>query len=335
MNRRSYLQALTAAAALAVMGASGVVHASPRPRYNLKFGHTGAPDHHFQKISLRFAKRVAELTNGAVRISVFPSDKLGDQLTITKGVMTGKNDMCLTSDTVLSNWVPDLGIGNLPFIYNSNSDYRKVVDGPLGQRFSRLLEPTGAVIVGWCDNGMRHITNNKREIKTPDDLEGLRIRVPEGDVFEAMFKALGADPVRIPFGELLTAMREKKVDAQENPPAHILTQGFYKLHKYVSRTGHMHMGSPIIVNKALLEGMPREYREAIFQAGREMGPIHSKMVDDLEAKQWKTLAERGMKITDVNKKPFRAAVRPVIDGFRQRLNSALIDDVQKCVAGKK
>ena len=116
--------------------------------------------------------------------------------------MMGTHDMCQTSDTILSNWVPELGIGNLPFIFNDNSDYRKVFDGPLGEKFAKLIEPTGAIVIGWWENGMRHTTNNVRPITKPADFKGLNIRVPEGEVFVDTFKALGANPTVVSFGEL-------------------------------------------------------------------------------------------------------------------------------------
>ena len=92
------------------------------------------------------------------------------------------------------------------------------------------------------------------------------------------------------------------------------------------------MSSPILMNKALLERMPKDYQEAIIQAGREMGPIHTKMVADLEKEQWKQVAEFGMKITDPDKAPFRKAVEPVIENWKKKLNAKLIEEVQACVA---
>ncbi len=322
---------LKSVAAFAVLSLSAAAFAA---QYNLKFGHTGAPNHHYQTIATKFADRVKELTNGEVLIEVFPSDQLGKQLEITEGVMIGTHDLCQTSDTILSNWIPDLGIGNLPFIFNDNSDYRKVFDGPLGDKFAKLVEPFGAVVIGWWENGMRHVSNNKREIKSPADMKGLNIRVPEGEVFVDTFKALGSNPTVVAFGELYSALQLKTVDGQENPPAHIVTQKFYEVQKYVTRTGHIHMSSPILMNKALLEKMPKKYQEAILQAGKEMGPIHTKMVEDLEKEQWDDIASKGMKITDVDKAPFREAVKPVIDKYKGRLNGKLIEEVQQAVAQK-
>lgn len=330
MKRRDGLKA---AAAVAVLSAAKVSFAAPKV-YNLKFGHTGAPNHHYQKIAEQFAARVAELTKGGVKIQVFPSDQLGKQLEITEGVMMGTHDMCQTSDTILSNWIPDFGISNLPFIFNDDWDYRKVFDGPVGKEFAKLVEAHGAVVIGWWENGMRHVTNNRREIKAPSDLKGLNIRVPEGEIFVDTFKALGSNPTVVAFGELYSALQLKTVDGQENPPAHVVTQKYYEVQKYISRTGHIHMSSPILMNKALLDGMPKQYQEAILQAGREMGPIHTKMVEDLEKEQWKEIAARGMVITDVDKAPFRAAVKPVIEKYKQKLNGKLIDAVMQAVAAK-
>ena len=326
--RKVLLKAVVACTTIALCGA---VYAA---EYTLKFGHTGAPNHHYQDIATKFADRVSELTNGEVVIQVFPSDQLGKQLEITEGVMLGTHDLCQTSDTILSNWIPEFGIGTLPFIFNDNNDYRKVFDGPVGEKFAKLVEPHGAVVIGWWENGMRHLTNNKREVKTPQDIKGMSIRVPEGEIFVDTFKALGANPTVVAFGELYSALQLKTVDGQENPPAHVVTQKFYEVQKYLTRTGHIHMSSPILMNKALLESMPKKYQDAILQAGKEMGPIHTKMVDDLEKTQWKEIADTGMKITDIDKAPFREAVKPVIEKYKQKLDPKLIEEVQAVVAGK-
>lgn len=139
----------------------------------------------------------------------------------------------------------------------------------------------------------------------------------------------------VAFGEIYSALQLKTVDGQENPPAHIVTQKYYEVQDYVSRTGHIHMSSPILMNKKLLESMPKKYQEAILQAGKEMGPIHTKMVEDLEKEQWDQIAKLGMKITDVDKAPFREAVKPVIEKYKTKLNPKLIEEVQAVVANKE
>lgn len=315
-----------------VFALSAMTFALSAHAVELRMGHTGAPNHHYQKISEEFAEEVAKRTNGEITIAVFPSDQLGNQLESTEGVMIGTHDMVLSSDTVLSNWFPDMGILNLPFLINSGEEYSQVVEGPVGEQLAKQVEAQGAVVIGWWENGLRHVTNSKRPIEKPDDLNGLTIRVPEGEVFVDTFKALGAGPTVLSFGELYSALQLRTVDGQENPPAHIVTQNFNEVQPYASRTGHIHMGSVLIINKNLLERLPEEQRTILVETAREFGPRHVKMVEALEAEQWSELERRGMKINDIDKAPFREKVQPVYDKASQKMNADLIRQIEEQLA---
>lgn len=298
----------------------------------LRMGHTGAPNHHYQQISEDFAKEVAKRTNGEITIAVFPSDQLGNQLESTEGVMIGTHDMVLSSDTVLSNWFPDMGILNLPFLINSGEQYSKVVEGPVGDQLAKQVESQGAVVIGWWENGLRHVTNSKHPITKPEDLNGLTIRVPEGEVFVDTFKALGAGPTVLSFGELYSALQLRTVDGQENPPAHIVTQNFNEVQPFASRTGHIHMGSVLLINKDLLERLPEDQRTVLVETAREFGPRHVQMVEALEAEQWAELERRGMKINDIEKAPFREKVQPVYEKAAKKMNADLIRQIEEQLA---
>lgn len=299
--------------------------------YKLKLGHTGAPTHHYQEVCTKFADKIKARTNGAVEIAVFPADQLGKQLESVEGVMLGTHDMVLTSDTVLSNWVPDMGILNLPFIFKDNWDVHKAVDGSVGEKLGKMMEPHGAVVIGWWENGMRQITNNKRRILKPEDLAGLKIRVPEGEVFVDTFRALGAGPTVISFGELYSALQLGTVDGQENPVAHLLTQKFYEVQKYVSLTNHIHLASPLVMNKKLLDSMPEDIRTAILEEGKAMGIEHTKIVEALEGKQWEEVKAKGMTIDTVDIAPFQEKVKPIIENAKKKYNAALIDEMIELV----
>lgn len=296
--------------------------------FNIKLGHTGAPDHHFEKISQQYADLVAERTDGHVKITTYPSDSLGKQTELVEGTMIGTNDMVLTSDAVLSNMVPEVGVINLPFLFRDNDHVRKVLDGEIGEELSEKVEAQGAVVIGWWENGFRHITNSQRPITKPEDLQGMKIRVPEGPVFVETFKSLGANPTPIAFSELYSALQLGVVDGQENPPAHILTQKFYEVQDYVSRTGHIYLSSPVLINKGLFESMPEEYQQVMLDTGREMAAKHTEMVLAQEDEQWQQIEELGMEINDVNKAPFVEATRPVIDKYRKIFGDSLIDRIQ-------
>ena len=297
--------------------------------YVLRLSHTGAPTHHYQTITEAFAAEIAEKTDGAVEVQVFPSDQLGNQLESVEGTMIGTLELTLASDTVLSNWVPDMGALNLPFLFNDMNEYLEVVEGPVGDNLSAQLEQQGAIILGWWGNGMRHVTNNVRPINVPADLDRLKIRVPEGKVFVDTFNALGAGATVMSFSELYSALQLGVVDGQENPPAHIITQNFNEVQKYVSRTGHIHMGSPLIINADLFHSMPEDIQTILMETGREFDHKHIDMIAALEERQWKEIADRGMEINDVDKAPFREAVQPVYDNASATISAEILDQLVK------
>lgn len=317
-----------AAAALTL----SLVSASAAETIQLKLGHTGAPTHHYQTISQLFADKVKERTNGAIEIQVFPADQLGKQLEAVEGTMLGTQDIFLVSDTVLSNWVPDMGILNLPFLFSSLDDVHKVLEGPVGDKLEAKMDGSGAVVIGWWMGGLRNVTNNEKPITKPEDLQGVKIRVPEGEVFVETFKAMGANPVVISFGELYSALQLGTADAQENPPAHILTKKFYEVQDYTSKTAHIYLGSPLIMNEAKLQAIPEDHRKVLLDTAQEMAGVHLKMVNDLEAEQWAELERLGNKINEVDTAPFKVALQPVIDQFKQKLDADIIEEIQATLA---
>lgn len=317
------------AASIVFVGMAAAIPGYAQESVNLKLGHTGAPNHHFQKISEMFAERVAEATDGAVNIEVFPSDSLGKQMELVEGTFFGTNDMVLTSDAVLSNFVPEVGIINLPFIFQDSDHVRATLDGEVGNQLAAKVEAQGAKVVGWWENGFRHITNSKRPIKTPDDIEGLKLRVPEGPIFVDTFTTLGALATPIAFTELYSALQLGVVDGQENPPAHILTQKFYEVQDYVSRTGHIYLSSPVLMSQTAYNRIPEEHRDTIMEIGREMAPEHTAMVLSAQAKQWEEIEAEGMEVNDVDKAQFIDATRPVVEKYRKEFGAEIIDQIRQ------
>ena len=298
----------------------------------MNLGHTGAPTHHYQTISQLFADTVRERTEGRIDIQVFPADQLGKQLEAVEGTMLGTQDIFLVSDTVLSNWVPDMGILNLPFLFKNLDEVHEVLEGPVGDKLEAKMDGTGAVVIAWWMGGLRNVTNNVQPITSPEQLEGVKIRVPEGEVFVETFKSMGANPVVISFGELYSALQLGTADAQENPPAHILTKKFYEVQAYTSKTAHIYLGSPLIMNEAKLEAIPEADRKILLDTATEMSAAHLAMVNELEAEQWAELARLGNKINEVDTAPFKAATAPVIDQFKGKLDASIIEEIQTTLA---
>lgn len=295
--------------------------------YEIQLGHTGAPDHHYNTIAEEYSELVEERSDGNIKIDVFPADQLGDQLDSVEAVMSGTQDMVLTSETVLSNWEPEMGMLNLPYIFNDLDHVEEVLNGEVGDSLGEKMEDHGAVMIAWWAGGFRHITNSQGPIDSPNDLEGLKIRVPEGDVFVDTFKAMGASPTITSMSELYSALQLGTVDAQENPPAHILTQKFYEVQDYVSRTNHTYLGSPLIMNKEMLEDMPEDYQKILIDTGRELLETHIDIVEELEEEQWEEVEENGMEILDPDLEPFKKATKPVIEEYKEVFDSSLIEKI--------
>lgn len=327
ISRRSLLKSGITAGAVAAMGGFYMPSIAKANTTVLKLGHTGAPNHHFQIICERFAKRVAEATNGAVNIDVYPSDILGKQMELVEGTFYGTTDMVLTSDAVLSNFAPEVGIINLPFIFRDSQHVRRSLDGAVGQALAGKIEPQGAKVVGWWENGFRHVTNSKRAINTPEDIKGLKLRVPEGPIFVDTFTTLGALATPIAFTELYSALQLGVVDGQENPPAHILTQKFYEVQKYVSRTGHIYLSSPVLISNAALAKLTAEQQKTLLEIGGAMAGEHTDIVLADEEQQWKDIAAQGMQINDVDKGLFVEATKSVIAKYREKFGPEIIDQI--------
>ena len=153
--------------------------------------------------------------------------------------------------------------------------------------------------------------------------------MPEGPIFVDTFTTLGANATPIAFTELYSALQLGVVDGQENPPAHILTQKFYEVQDYASRTGHIYLSSPVLISRAAFDKLPQEYQQVLLDTGRELAAEHTAMVLAAEDAQWAEIAEKGMKINDVDKAPFIEATRPVIEKYRKQFGPEIIDAIEQ------
>lgn len=295
----------------------------------LQLGHTGAASHHFQQVSEEFARLVDERTGGEVQVTIYPSDQLGGQMQLVEGTFLGTNDMVLTSDAVLSNFVPEVGVINLPFLFRDYDHVRAVLDGSIGDQLGEAVEGQGAILVGWWENGFRHVTNSRGPVENPEDLAGMKIRVPEGPVFVDTFNQLGASATPVAFSELYSALQLGVVDGQENPPAHILTQRFYEVQDYASRTGHIYLSSPVLISSSAYGRLTEDQQQILLETGKELASFHTNLVREEEAAQWEEIEAAGMAVNDVDPEAFVEATAPVIEKYGDVFGAELIQQIRE------
>lgn len=232
------------------------------------------------------------------------------------------------SSSYLTDRVPELGIADLPFLFPTGAEAREAMDGQFGKAMSRAIESnTNYRIVGYFENGFRHISNRVRPILSPADLEGIRVRVLPSEVLERTFALFGATPEVMDLAEALARIRAGTIDAQENPFANTVTYGVHEFHRYHSVTGHLYLSRPIFVHRPSFDAWPadirEEFRAAFADAVAAQRAAHDREESDAEA----TIRAAGgeiVELTAAQLQPFRDAVKPLYDEARQRYPAELL-----------
>jgi TRAP-type transport system periplasmic protein len=302
--------------------------AAPQEKITLKLGHTAAPDHPYQTASEMFAQKVAEKTNGMVEIKVFPADQLGKQSELVEGAQLGTVDMVLTSDVVLSTSEPLVGVLNLPFLFKDYDHVMNALNGEIGDLLSEALSAKNLIVIGWWENGFRHITNSKVVIDKPEDLKGLKIRTPDGTVFVDTFNMMGASATPMSFGELYSALQLKTVDGQENPTTHVLTQKFYEVQDYMSLTYHIHVSEPLVMSKQVYDKLPAEYQQILVDSAREVAVWSFETTKNTEADEIEQIKATGMEVHVPDVAAFQTAMEVVYEKYETVFGKELIDAIK-------
>jgi len=279
----------------------------------LKCGTSTQPDHIYNKAVEKFAEIVKEKTSGEIEVQLFPAAQLGSERDMVEGLQLGSLEMTLTSTGPLGNFVPQVKLFNLPFLFKDRKSCYNVLDGDIGTRIADRFTKVGLRSLGWFENGFRNITNSKVAIEKPEDVKGLKIRVMEDDVFILTMKALGASPLPMAFGELYTALEQKTVDAQENPLAVIYSSRFFEVQKYLAMTGHFYSPAMLLISEMTWQKLSKK-NQAILSAAAAVAKTYERKLSmeadqNLEAE----LKKAGMTITHPDKAPFAKAVQSVYD----------------------
>ncbi len=314
-----------------ILGASLMALSLAAPSWaadvTLKLGHIAVADHPYGKGADYFAKLVNEKSNGSIEVKVFPSSQLGGQKDLIEGMVFGAVDMALVGTAVLGQFQPQISIFDLPFIFNDRPHAYRSLDS-VGMDLGKKLEGRGIKLLGYMENGIRHVTNNVRPIKEPADMEGLKIRVMTNKIFVEMMKSLGASPTPMAFSELYSAMQQGTVDGQENPSAHIYTKRFYEVQKYASKTAHAYSPEPMIMSMISWAKLNDEQKAIIQDAAKEAIAWQRKVSEEQDNKYWEQIIATGkMEVIDVDRSKFKAATAPVIAMFADSVGQDNIDKI--------
>ena len=256
--------------------------------------------------------------------------KAEDILTLVEnGVMT----LGYQSSSYLTDRVPELGFVDLPFLFANNMQARAAMDGALGQYLVRKTEERiGYRILGWFENGFRHISNRLRPVHLPTDLKDMKIRVLPSDIHKRTFELLGAIAMRMDLTEAIAMIKAGTLDAQENPLANTVTYGVHKFHKFHTLTSHFYISRPIFLHRASFDAWPDDLKQAMQKAVTEAVAFQRKLAVEEHETSRKTIEDAGCEIVELNANEhatFVDAVQPLIADARKMYGDEMFKLVPK------
>ncbi|MDW5442736.1 TRAP transporter substrate-binding protein [Polaromonas sp. SM01] len=293
----------------------------------LKFGHLNNADHPVSFGVKRFAELLASKSGGKLKVQEFPASQLGNELQQQSALQGGVQEMSAPATTSLAGIVKEFGLVDFPFAVSSFAQADALLDGPLGQALIAKLPEKGLVALGYWDLGFRNVTNSKRPITKPEDLDGLKIRVIPNPVFLDTFKAFKANPVPMPFAELYGALEAKAVDGQENPFAVILSNKFFEVNKFVSATNHVYAANIVLVSKKFWDKLSATEKKIMNDAANEARGYQRQVSRAAAQKAVGELQAKGMQYNELSaeqQERMRQIARPVTDKFSASYEPAIV-----------
>jgi len=307
--RQAVVGSVMAWAALAYAGGAGAQQPVP-----IRFGHVGFPNSLFDLTVSEYAKRVNEALKGKVEIKVFHSSQLGTDEAMIKAIRVGGIEMFLPS-TIMSTVEPRWGVFEMPYIVVSRAHMKKVAEDPkVKEALLAPLPAKGIRLLGIWENGFRHVTNKLRPIVKPEDLKGIKLRVPSGVWRVKMFRAYGANPTPLAFAEVFSALQSGVMDGQENPFPQIWAGKFQEVQKFMSLTGHVYTPAYPAISESLWQKLPADVRGTMDRIGMEMGDVARREGERLDKELLDKLAAK-MKVNEVDKEAFIKASATIYEEF--------------------
>lgn len=286
-----------------------------KEEFNIKIGHSD-PVTNLAHISLEnYSEYVLEQTNGRVKIDVYASESIGSNAEMSEMISMGNLDAMLMPAGQTAVYAPKMAVLGLPFLFSKYEQVYAVLDSDLGESLVKDLSDSNMIQIAYWENGLRQITNSKRPIEKPEDLEGLKIRTPEDKMTLAIFKTLGASPSPLAFSELYLALQQGTFDGQENPVSNIYANKFQDVQKYITISNHKYEPKNLIFSIATWEKLPEDVKVVLAEGAKIYGAEHRKAIADSADSMLKELETAGMQVSRPDTTSFKEATKSVYTDF--------------------
>lgn len=303
-------------------GLAAALAAPAAAQTNVTITHALPLDSHYGAGSQAFKETVERLTSGRYRVTIQRNDNEREAIEATQ---IGTQEFTITSTGPVGNFVPDVLVLDIPFLFRDYDHARGVLDSRIGQDILAKFSARGLVGVAWMENGFRNVTNSRREVAGPADVQGLKIRTMENPVHMRAFQTLGALPTPMAFSELVPALQQGTVDGQENPIPVIVSNNLNQVQKYLSLTRHVYSPAVMIGNPAFWNGLNAADKAAFQEAAKAAVRGNRDRVTADEQRGVQLLRERGMTVREsVDTAAFQAALAPAFEAYEKQFDAALI-----------
>jgi len=289
--------------------------------------HALPPNSHTGVSGSSFKESFERLTNGRFRVNTQRNDNEREMI---ESVQIGTIDCTFTSTGPVGNFVPEVRIFDVPFLFRDAAHARGVLDSEIGQSVLARFTARGLVGVVWTENGFRHLTNSRREVNAPADLRGLKVRTMENQVHMRAFSTLGALPTPMAFSELIPALQQGTVDGQENPISVIVANNINQVQKFMTLTNHVYSPAVMICNPAVINRLSAADRALFQEAARAAQKANRDRVSADDASGVEELRRRGMTVvTQVDTSAFQTALAPAFAEWERTLDAATLRRIRE------
>ncbi len=324
MIRRSMLKGIGAAAVLSLGALTSNAMAADT---TIRVASVTGPSHH-HNVSLRwFANQIAA-RNVGLKIEVLDGAQLGGERDYIEGMMLGSIQMAQVLTAPVSGFVGEFDLFSLPYLIRDTEHFKAVVSGPVGAKFNELAEARGLKILAWFDNGYRNVFNKVRPIVTPEDMDGLKIRVMESPLMVNTVNAMGGSATPMSYSELYTALEQGVLDGGENASGNVLNDRFYEVSSYLSMTQHFRPPGIVAISMGTWNGLNADQQKALVEEGARLQAYEIDLTAEVGAAALKELKSKGMKVNEADVASFRARMDPVYAGFKDKHGPELLEAVQ-------
>ena len=296
----------------------------------LKLGHIQSENDLWHKGAQKFKEEVEAKSKGQIKIQLFPNSTLGADRDMAEGLQVGTLDFALIAG-VLGNFEPSIQLLELPYLFNSEEEYNKVIHGKVGQEISkRVLDSASIRILNFWDRGPRHITSNK-PINSLADIKGLKLRIPEIKAMEVTWKAMGASPTTMAWNEVYTGLEQNVIEAQENPIPFIYGGRIQEVQKYLALTAHKYEYVTLSMSDMTWGKLSEDQQKIISDAGNVATDYENKLVKDETAKLLEKMKSEGLKVTTPDTKEFAAAAKKAHKDFAKTIDLDLYNQILEAI----